>query len=93
MIQDEIPFYIQVPKAGRETLDNFVYPKKKNFMVVTDDIKGEKNKIPNFKIRGELDSQICFFNDDLGGSIIVDLADTPIRSIDLQMLRVEKVET
>jgi hypothetical protein len=56
MIQDEIPFYIQVPKAGRETLDNFVYPKKKNFMVVTDDIKGEKNKIPNFKIRGELDS-------------------------------------
>lgn len=56
MIQDEIPFYVQVPKAGRETVDNFVYPKKKNFMVVTDDIKGEKNKIPNFKIRGELES-------------------------------------
>ncbi len=62
-------------------------------MVVSDDIKGDKSKIPNFKIKGGLDSEICFFTDDLNGSIIIDIADTPIRSIDLQMLRVEKVES
>lgn len=50
-MQNEIPFYVQVPKAGREVIDNFVYPKKKNFMLVTEDIKGDKNKIPNFKVR------------------------------------------
>lgn len=61
-------------------------------MLVTGDIKGDKAKIPNFKIRGELQSEICFFNDDLEGSIIVDIADSPIRSIDLQMLRVERIE-
>lgn len=45
---------MQVPKAGRDTIDNFSHPKKKNFMVVTGDIKGEKGKVPIFKIRGEL---------------------------------------
>ena len=87
-----MPLYLQVPKAGRETIDNFVHPKKKNFMVVTGDIKSDKGKVPVFKIRGELESEIIFFNDDLNGSIVIDLADTPIRSIDLQMLRVERVE-
>jgi hypothetical protein len=54
LIKDEFPFYIQVPRAGREAIDNFVFPKKKNFMVLSEDIKGDKNKIPSFKIRGEL---------------------------------------
>lgn len=62
-------------------------------MVVSDDIKGDKSKIPNFKIRGELDSEICFFTDDLSGNITIDIADSPIRSIDLQMLRVERIES
>lgn len=90
-IEDEVPFYLQVPKAGREVIDNFIYPKKKNFMVVTGDIKGDKGKVPVFKIRGELESEIIFFNDDLNGMIVIDLSDSPIRSIDLQMLRVETV--
>ena len=61
-------------------------------MVMSDDIKGDRSKIPTFKIRGELDSEICFFTDDLSGRLTIDSADSPIRSIDLQMLRVEKVD-
>lgn len=41
-----------MPKQGREAIDNFQYPKKKAFMVVSDDIKGDKSKVPTFKIRG-----------------------------------------
>ena len=54
MIQADTPLYLQVPKQGREAIENFVYPKKKSFMVVSDDIKGDRSKIPTFKIRGEL---------------------------------------
>jgi hypothetical protein len=31
-------------------------------MVVSSDIKGDKNKVPIFKIRGELTSEIVFFS-------------------------------
>lgn len=54
VLKEEIPFYIQVPGAGRDAIDSFVYPKKKNFMVLSEDIKGDQSKIPRFKIRGEL---------------------------------------
>jgi hypothetical protein len=91
MLQGETPFYLQVPKQGREAIESFQFPKKKSFMVVSEDIKGDRSKIPSFKIRGELDSEICFFADDLSGSLTIDAADSPIRSIDLQMLRVERV--
>lgn len=52
MLQSDSPLYLQVPRQGREAIEQFVYPKKKNFMVVSEDIKGDKSKIPNFKIRG-----------------------------------------
>ena len=32
-MSDTAPFYIQVPKQGRDTIENFVYPKKKSFMI------------------------------------------------------------
>lgn len=54
-------------------------------------MKGDKGRVPVFKVKGELSSEYIFFNDDLNGLIIIDLADTPIRSIDLQMLRVERI--
>lgn len=49
-INASFPFYMQVPKQGRDTIQDFIYPKKKNFMIRSEDIKG--NKIPKFKVRG-----------------------------------------
>lgn len=54
VLEENIPFYIQVPKQGRDLIDNFVYPKKKNFLIVSDDLKVEK--APKFKIKGWLES-------------------------------------
>ena len=88
---ESVPFYVQVPKQGREAIEDFIYPKKKSFMIRSEDIKGDK--VPNFKIRGELESEICYFAEDLNGFIVIDQADSNIRSIDLQMYRVEKITT
>jgi hypothetical protein len=52
-LEDIVPFYVQVPQQGRETIEHFVYPKKKNFMLKSDSVQGEMEK---FKIRGELES-------------------------------------
>lgn len=32
-INASFPFYMQVPKQGRDTIQEFIYPKKKNFMI------------------------------------------------------------
>lgn len=85
-IEESFPFYVQVPKQGRDSIPDFVYPKKKNFMIRSEDIKD--SKVPKFKIRGELESEIIFFAEDLNGMIIIDQAESPIRSIDVQMFRV-----
>ena len=89
VLVDSIPFYVQVPKQGRDLIDGFVYPKKKNFLIVSEDLKVDK--VPKFKIKGWLESEICYFNEDLHGTIVVDQAEAPIRSIDVQMYRVEKI--
>jgi hypothetical protein len=72
LILGTFPFYVQVPKQGFDTITDFVYPKKKNFIIQSENIKG--NKVPKFKIRGELTSEIIYFSDDLNGMIIIDQA-------------------
>lgn len=58
-------------------------------MIRSEDIKGDR--VPKFKIRGELESEICYFAEDLNGFIVIDQAETKIRSIDVQMYRVEVI--
>ena len=55
-------------------------------MIRSEDLKGDR--IPKFKIRGELETEICYFAEDLNGFIVIDQAESPIRSIDMQMYRV-----
>lgn len=89
MIVNEIPFYLQVAGAGREAIEEpFQFPKPKYFMITNDDIQGEVGKRLKFKIKGEISTEICQFTDNFNGFLVVDQADTPIHSIDLQMMRV-----
>ncbi|XP_076803915.1 vacuolar protein sorting-associated protein 26C-like isoform X2 [Clavelina lepadiformis] len=50
-----------------------------------------KTNLPRFSIRGKLDSNYCCITRPFTGEIIVESADTPIRSIELQLMRVETV--
>jgi hypothetical protein len=68
-------------------IQNFQYPKPKFFVIRSDDIKNEQAKTHKFQIRGELESEIIYFSDYLEGKFTIDFSESPIRSIDLQMLR------
>lgn len=93
LLSQDIPFYIHVAEAGRSAIEGqFQYPKPRRFMLTNEDIAGDVNKIPKFKVKGEIASEICYFTDDFNGYLEVDHADVPIRSIDLQMLRFERIE-
>jgi len=47
--------------------------------------------VPNFSIKGELDSLTCRMFDPFTGELIIEKSEMPIRSIELQLLRVETV--
>lgn len=51
-ISDCFMFNVQVPKQGRDTITDFAMPKKKTFMIRTEDMKGKK--LEGVRIRGEL---------------------------------------
>lgn len=51
----------------------------------------DKNQIPRFSVRGKLDSSECCITKPFTGEIVVEKSDAIIKSIELQLLRVETV--
>lgn len=45
--------------------------------------------IPRFRISGKLNTAICAINRPLTGDLIVEYSDTIVKSIELQLVRVE----
>ncbi|KAI1296876.1 hypothetical protein HDE_05219 [Halotydeus destructor] len=61
-----------------------------NFEISPDSLQNQvKSQIPRFKVHGSLDGTICRVSDPFTGELIVDYCDVPIRSIELQLVRVE----
>lgn len=52
-----------------------------------------KQNCPRFLIKGGFNTDICYFGDDLNGHFMIHNCDGKIRTIDLQLIRVEKAET
>jgi vacuolar protein sorting-associated protein 26C len=46
-------------------------------------------RIPPFELTGQLTSAVCHINKPFTGSVVVKRSDTPIKSIELQLVRVE----
>jgi hypothetical protein len=55
--------------------------------------KEDLAKIPNFKISGKLHRTVCPINLPFTGEVVIEICDSPIRSIELQLVRVETVIT
>lgn len=53
--------------------------------------KEDLAKIPNFKITGKLHRSVCPINLPFTGEVVIEICDSPIRSIELQLVRVETV--
>jgi hypothetical protein len=49
----------------------------------------DKSKVPRFKVSGRLDATVCKLSDPLTGELCVEYCEAPIRSIELQLVRVE----
>merc|ERR1711934_538510 len=86
-LQKRLEFIVEVPSTdGRaETPVNFsITPDK-----LSNVKPGAADKIPKFMICGVLDNATCLINQPCTGHLVVDEADTEIRSIELQLVRVE----
>ncbi|EFA82527.1 vacuolar protein sorting-associated protein 26 family protein [Heterostelium album PN500] len=64
-----------------------------NFLVTPDSLstfkKISKSDIPNFRVSGQLKSAICHINDAFQGHLIIESAEAIIKSVELQLVRVE----
>ncbi|XP_043996451.1 vacuolar protein sorting-associated protein 26C isoform X1 [Gambusia affinis] len=49
----------------------------------------ERSQLPRFLIRGHLDATSCVISQPLTGEVQVDKSDVPVKSIELQLVRVE----
>uniref|UniRef100_A0A3B5LB45 Uncharacterized protein n=1 Tax=Xiphophorus couchianus TaxID=32473 RepID=A0A3B5LB45_9TELE len=49
----------------------------------------QRGQLPHFLIRGHLDATSCVISQPLTGEVQVDKSDVPIKSIELQLVRVE----
>lgn len=68
-----------------------VAPSTVNFSITPDTLQSgrEKNVLPKFLIRGHLDATTCIISQPLTGEIVVENSDNPIKSMELQLVRVE----
>nr|XP_061801749.1 vacuolar protein sorting-associated protein 26C-like isoform X4 [Nerophis lumbriciformis] len=62
-----------------------------NFTITPDTLQNvrERSSLPKFLIRGHLDNTTCIINRPLTGELMVESSDVPIKSIELQLVRVE----
>lgn len=58
-------------------------------ILILENTQSALSKIPNFVITGNLVSAVCEINKPVIGEITVVSCDSPIRSIELQLVRVE----
>ncbi|XP_074652072.1 vacuolar protein sorting-associated protein 26C-like [Tubulanus polymorphus] len=49
----------------------------------------DKYNIPRFKVTGKLDATICKINEPFTGDLVVESCEAPIKSVELQLVRVE----
>ncbi|XP_035669415.1 vacuolar protein sorting-associated protein 26C-like [Branchiostoma floridae] len=61
------------------------------FTITPDSLQNikEKSQIPRFVVKGKLDSSVCCLSRPLTGELVVESSESPIRSIELQLVRVE----
>ncbi|CAD8044903.1 unnamed protein product [Paramecium primaurelia] len=97
-VTSTIPYFVYVPGQGSDRIKpTDKYPRVEHFLITPDKLLGNSstmNKSQNakFRINGLIDTSICQFQEDFHGSLIIEECDSEIRTIDLQLIRVEKLE-
>ncbi|CAD8052912.1 unnamed protein product [Paramecium sonneborni] len=93
-----IPYFVYVPGQGNDRIKQTEkYPRVEHFLITPDKLLGNsstmnKTQSAKFRINGQIDTTICLFQEDFHGYIIIQECDSEIRTIDIQFIRVEKLE-
>uniref|UniRef100_A0A8C5PA09 Vacuolar protein sorting-associated protein 26C n=1 Tax=Leptobrachium leishanense TaxID=445787 RepID=A0A8C5PA09_9ANUR len=74
-----------LPQKTRQT------PNPVDFTITPDTLQNVKERasLPRFVIRGHLDSTSCIITQPVTGELLVETSEVPIKSIELQLVRVE----
>lgn len=85
----EMEFIVEIPstRIPESTPNEFVITPESLENVRREDLA----KIPNFRVSGKLHRSVCPINLPFTGEVIVEICESPIRSIELQLVRVETV--
>eukprot|EP01094_Clydonella_sp_ATCC50884_P022388 TRINITY_DN5124_c0_g1_i1.p1 TRINITY_DN5124_c0_g1~~TRINITY_DN5124_c0_g1_i1.p1 ORF type:complete len:297 (-),score=88.83 TRINITY_DN5124_c0_g1_i1:288-1178(-) len=86
-LQKRLEFIVEVPTAEARSETPV------EFTITPEQLSNVKqtavDKIPKFKIVGVLDNATCLINQPCTGHLVIEEADSEIRSIELQLVRVE----
>ncbi|KAL4490221.1 hypothetical protein ABPG72_004260 [Tetrahymena utriculariae] len=92
IVKETQSFFVQVNGAGRDMLNTDNYPHPQIISVNPEKLKqGSMEKMPRLKIQGIINSDVCMINNDFTGQFELEECEGKIRSIDLQLIRVEQV--
>ena len=82
-----LEFLMEAPPGSPDAF----YPKPVEFVVAPDSLRNlkPKDQVPSFRVIGKLDSSICRIHDPFTGEMCIESCDAKIRSVELQLVRVE----
>ena len=85
-LQKEVEFIVKYSERTKTDEPNPV-----DFSITPQSLANVKDRqsIPDFLIRGHLDSDKCCITKPFTGTVVVERANAPFRSIDIQLVRVE----
>lgn len=89
-LQRKIEFIIEIPSQTKQLRPPVLFSITPQTLENLKPI--ELSKVPNFIISGKLDSSTYAINTPFSGEIIIELSESPIKSIELQLVRVETVD-
>eukprot|EP00005_Dracoamoeba_jomungandri_P008025 CAMPEP_0174267062 /NCGR_PEP_ID=MMETSP0439-20130205/32321_1 /TAXON_ID=0 /ORGANISM="Stereomyxa ramosa, Strain Chinc5" /LENGTH=298 /DNA_ID=CAMNT_0015354365 /DNA_START=60 /DNA_END=953 /DNA_ORIENTATION=+ len=93
LLAKNLSFETEFIVEGCTQLDTIPTSSEINFVITPQSLRNVKqkslSKIPNFKITGKLNTATCKITEPLQGEIIVCESEALIRSIELQLVRVE----
>ncbi|XP_072022181.1 vacuolar protein sorting-associated protein 26C-like [Amphiura filiformis] len=66
-------------------------PKAVPFTITPESLQNVKDKggLPKFCVKGRLDSAVCCIKNPLTGHVVIEQCDAPIKSVEIQLVRVE----
>jgi hypothetical protein len=89
-LSKDIEFLVELPGKG-DTQD----PTPQSFTITPESLEGVNSKtlatIPKFNITGKVHRTRCPINQPLTGEVVIEVAQAPIKAVELQLVRVETV--